>query len=71
MRSGAWTLALWPTKLWENLPLPTKIGQTRVGGIDFHKLRMQRVAGAVLALSTAPTRFTASDLAQEGASHEC
>ncbi len=49
----------------ENLPLPTKVGQTKVGGIDFNKPRMRRVAEAVLALSTAPTGFTASDLAQK------
>ena len=49
----------------ENLPLPTKVGQTKVGGIDFNKSRMRRVAKAVLALSTAPTGFTASELAQK------
>ena len=49
----------------ENLPLPTKVGETKVGGIDFNKPRMRRVAEAVLALSTAPTGFTASDLAQK------
>ena len=48
----------------EDLPLPTKVGQTKVGGIDFNKPRMRRVAEAVLALSTAPTGFTASELAQ-------
>jgi len=49
----------------ENLPLPTKVGQTKVGGIDFNKPRMRRVAEAVLALSTAPAGFTASELAQK------
>jgi hypothetical protein len=49
----------------ENLPLPTQVGQTKVGGIDFNKPRMRRVAEAVLALSTAPTGFTASELAQQ------
>jgi hypothetical protein len=49
----------------ENLPLPTKVGQTKVGGIDFNKPRMRRVAEAVLALSTAPLGFTASELAQK------
>jgi len=49
----------------ENLPLPTQVGQTKVGGIDFNKPRMRRVAEAVLALSTAPTGFTASELAQK------
>jgi len=49
----------------ENLPLPTQVGQTKVGGIDFNKPRMRRVAEAVLALSTAPAGFTASELAQK------
>ena len=49
----------------ENLPLPTQVGKTKVGGIDFNKPRMRRVAEAVLALSTAPTGFTASELAAQ------
>ena len=49
----------------EHLPLPTQVGQTKVGGIDFNKPRMRRVAEAVLALSTAPTGFTASELARK------
>ena len=52
----------------ENLPLPTKVGQTKVGGIDFNKPRMRQVAEGVMALSTSPNLpagFTASDLAQK------
>lgn len=49
----------------ENLPLPVRVGQTKVGGIDFNKSRMRRVAEAVLALSTSPAGFTASELAQQ------
>ena len=52
----------------ENLPLPIKVGQTKVGVIDFKKPRMRQVAEAVMALSTSPTSpagFTASDLAQK------
>jgi len=48
----------------ETLPLPTKVGETKVGGIDFNKPRMRRVAKAVLALSTTPEGFTASALAE-------
>jgi hypothetical protein len=47
----------------EELPQPTRVGQTKVGGIDLNKPRMRRVADAVLALSSSPTGFTASDLA--------
>ena len=49
----------------EQLPQPAKVGQTRVGGIDLNQPRMRRVAEAVLALSTAPTGFTASELAEK------
>ena len=48
-----------------DMPLPTKVGQTKVGGIDFNKPRMRHVAESVLALSTAPTGFTTSELAQK------
>ena len=41
------------------------MGQTRVGGIDFNKLRMCRTAEAILALSASPQGFTASDLASQ------
>jgi len=50
MRSGAGTLAFVADETLENLPLPTQVGQTKVGGIDFNKPRMRRVAGAVPAL---------------------
>ena len=49
----------------ENLPLPAQVSGTKVGGIDFNKPRMRRVAAAVLALSTSPAGFTASELAQK------
>jgi len=49
----------------ENLPQPAHVGQTKVGGIDLNKPRMRRVADAMLALSSSPTGFTASDLAQK------
>jgi hypothetical protein len=49
----------------EKLPEPAQIGQTRVGGIDLNKLRMRRVAEAVLALSASPAGLTASDLARQ------
>jgi hypothetical protein len=39
---------------WERLPEPSTVGKARVGGIDFNKQRMRRVAEAVLALSWHP-----------------
>jgi hypothetical protein len=47
----------------EQLPAPSQVGKTKVGGIDFNKTRW--VAQGVLALSPSPGGFTASDLAQE------
>jgi hypothetical protein len=48
----------------EQLPEPTQVGKTRVGGIDFNKPRMRSVASAVLALAASPDGFTASQLAE-------
>jgi hypothetical protein len=47
----------------EKLPEHSQVGHTRVGGVDFNRPRMRRVMGAVLALSTAPSGFTAAELA--------
>src|SRR5206468_3299860 len=49
----------------EQLPAPSQIGKTKVGGIDFNKPRMRWVAEAVLALSPSPGGFTASELAHQ------
>ena len=50
---------------WEQLPEPTQVGATKVGGIDLNKRRMRLVAEAVLALSASPAGFTASELARQ------
>lgn len=47
----------------EQLPVASRVGNTKVGGIDFNKPRMRAVVNAVLALSAPPSGFTASDLA--------
>jgi len=49
----------------EQLPSPSQVGKTTVGGIDFNKPRMRWVAEAVLALSPSPGGFTASELAHQ------
>jgi hypothetical protein len=46
----------------DQLPLPTRLGKTRVGGVDLNKLRMRTVLAAVLALAASPTGFSVSDL---------
>jgi len=47
----------------DQLPAPSQVGKTKVGGIDFNKARMRHVTEAVIALSAAPGGFTASQLA--------
>ncbi|MGH3777297.1 MAG: hypothetical protein ACRDRR_16475, partial [Pseudonocardiaceae bacterium] len=42
-------------------PLPTQIGQTRVGGVDLNKSRIRAALSAALALSAAPGGFTVAE----------
>ena len=49
----------------EQLPAPSQVGKTTVGGIDFNKSRMRRVAQSVLSLGASPNGFTASQLAEQ------
>ncbi|PYX84685.1 MAG: hypothetical protein DMG70_05800 [Acidobacteria bacterium] len=51
--------------LLERLPKPSRVGRTKVGGIDYNQPRIRSVIWAVLALSAAPSGFTASDLAKK------
>ncbi len=48
----------------EELPAPCWVGKTKVGGIDFNKPRLRCLADAVLALSSSPGGFTASEVAE-------
>jgi hypothetical protein len=43
--------------------MPSRVGQTRVGGIDIRKHRMQAVIEAVIALAAVPQGFRTSDVA--------
>ena len=51
----------------EELPTPSRVGKTKVGGIDLNKPRMRWVVEAVIALclSLSPHGFTASELARQ------
>jgi hypothetical protein len=49
----------------EQLPAPTQVGKTKVGGIDLNKARMRWATQAVLTLSASPEGFTASQLAEQ------
>jgi hypothetical protein len=52
-------------RMLEQLPAPSQVGKTKVGGIDLNKPRMRWVVEAVIALSPSPAGFTASELASE------
>jgi len=52
-------------RMLEQLPAPSQVGKTKVGGIDLNKPRMRWVVEAVIALSPSPGGFTASDLASQ------
>jgi len=47
----------------DRLPAPSTVGQTRVGGVDFNRLRMRLATKAVVALSTSPKGFTVGEVA--------
>lgn len=52
-----------PDDTLDALPLPSRLGATRIGGIDLNKPRIRAALGAVLALTAAPGGFTVADLA--------
>jgi hypothetical protein len=52
-----------PDGVLDQLPLPSQIGATKVGGIDLNTPRVRTALHAVLALSAAPGGFTVADLA--------
>jgi hypothetical protein len=52
-----------PDGILDELPQPTRIGATRVGGIDLNKARIRAALAAVLALAVAPEGFTVAQFA--------
>jgi hypothetical protein len=48
----------------DELPQPSFVGQTRVGGVDINNSRMRTVIAAVISLAPKPHGFTISDLAE-------
>jgi hypothetical protein len=52
-----------PEDTLDQLPLPSRIGATRIGGIDLNKPRIRSTLAVVLALAPAPGGFTVTDLA--------
>jgi len=49
----------------DELPAPSQVGRTKVGGVDLNKRRMRAVIEAVIALSLLPEGFTGSELADK------
>jgi hypothetical protein len=49
----------------DQLPLPSQVRSTRVGGIDLNKSRMRSALAAVLALSLSPKGFIVSEFASK------
>jgi hypothetical protein len=58
-------VAFLPDGVLDQLPTPSQIGATRVGGIDINKARARAALSAVLALAVAPDGFTVADLASK------
>jgi hypothetical protein len=52
-----------PDGVLDQLPLPSQIGATRVGGVDVNKTRIRAALAAVLALAVAPEGFTVAQFA--------
>ena len=51
-------IAFLPDGLLDQLPVPSQIGRTRVGGVDLNRPRIRAALAAVLALAAAPDGFT-------------
>jgi hypothetical protein len=49
----------------DQLPVPSRVGKTRVGGIDINRPRTRAALAAVLALASSPAGFTVADLARK------
>jgi len=50
-----------PDGILDQLPLPSRIGATRTGGIDLNKPRIRAALAAALALAAAPRGFTVAE----------
>lgn len=52
-----------PDGILDQLPTPSTIGATRIGGVDINRPRIRAALSAVLALAISPDGFTVADLA--------
>jgi len=53
----------------DELPKPSQVGRTRIGGVDINQPRMRSVLQATLALSVAPQGFQCADLVAKVQEH--
>ena len=58
-------VAFLPDDILDQLPNPSQIGASRVGGVDLNKPRARAALSAVLALAVSPDGFTIGDLADK------
>ena len=58
-------VAFLPGDILDELPRSSRLGATRVGGIDLNKQRVRAVLAAVVALAAAPRGFTVAELTEK------
>jgi len=54
-----------PGEILDELPRPSRLGATRVGGIDLNKVRARVVLAGIVALAPAPEGFTVAELTEK------
>jgi hypothetical protein len=54
-----------PGEILDELPRPSRLGATRVGGIDLNKVRARVVLAGIVALAAAPEGFTVAELTEK------
>ena len=57
--------AFLPGEILDELPRPSRLGATRVGGIDLNKTRVRAALAGVVALAAAPEGFTVAELTEK------
>ena len=62
-------VGLIPDSTLNELPLPSRLGTTRVGRLDPNKLRIRAILHAMLALAVAPNGFTVNRPGHQGPRH--
>jgi hypothetical protein len=58
-------IAFLPGEILDELPRPSRLGATRIGGIDLNKARMRAVLASSVALAASPEGFTVGELTEK------